>query len=150
MECLNTFERNRNGASSIIVPEFRMLPRWFMNIALPIAAGLLAGLFILLPRNGAAQDNPASSSEPKLTEQEERGRGVFLQRCALCHLPKIQKPKTVPAVAPLLDGVLKNAPPAKEATVRNQILKGSPNMPGFQYGLDPKELDDLIAYVKTL
>jgi len=121
-----------------------------MNIALPIAAGLLAGLFILLPRNGAAQDNPASSSEPKLTEQEERGRGVFLQRCALCHLPKIQKPKTVPAVAPLLDGVLKNAPPAKEATVRNQILKGSPNMPGFQYGLDPKELDDLIAYVKTL
>ena len=121
-----------------------------MNIALPMAAGLLAGWFVILPGNVAAQTQPASAPEPKLTEQEEQGRGVFLQRCALCHLPKIQKPKTVPAAAPLLDGVLKNAPPNKEALVRNQILKGSPNMPGFQYGLEPKELDDLIAYVKTL
>jgi len=23
-------------------------------------------------------------------------------------------------------------------------------MPGFQYGLEPKEVDDLIAYLKTL
>jgi len=29
-------------------------------------------------------------------------------------------------------------------------LKGGPRMPGFQYGLTPNEVDDLVAYLKTL
>ena len=42
------------------------------------------------------------------------------------------------------------ADPAQMELLRGLILKGSPNMPGFQYGLEPKEMDDLIAYLKTL
>jgi len=38
----------------------------------------------------------------------------------------------------------------KERAVREIILKGGPRMPGFQYGLTPNEVDDLVAYLKTL
>jgi hypothetical protein len=34
--------------------------------------------------------------------------------------------------------------------LRGFILKGGPDMPGFQYGLDASEVDELIAYLKTI
>lgn len=114
------------------------------------AAGFLCICMIVFAAGLYAQSNPASPSNPKLNEQEERGHGLFLQKCALCHSPKIQKPKTVPAIAPSLQGVLKGAKANRAAVVRNQVLKGSPNMPSFQYALESKQLDDLIAYLKTL
>jgi len=48
------------------------------------------------------------------------------------------------------DGLFKEAGPDKMKLLKGSILKGSPNMPGFQYGLEPKEVEDLIAYLKTL
>ena len=107
---------------------------------------LPAGLMLLVLGAWAQNQLPAPSTV-KLNDQEEHGKGLFLQKCALCHLPKYQKPKTVPPVGPLLDGVLKKN---NEAFVRGIIQKGGPDMPGFQYGLNTKQLDDLIAYLKTL
>jgi mono/diheme cytochrome c family protein len=49
-----------------------------------------------------------------------------------------------------LEGLFKNAAPDQEKTVREFILKGTPRMPGWQYTLDAKQIDDLIAYLKTL
>ena len=121
-----------------------------MKILITIATGLLVSWLVLLPKDAGAQSKPTSSPESKLSGQEERGKGLYLQKCALCHLPKIQKPKTVPALSPIPPGLLKGASPTKEAAVRQLIMKGTPNMPGFQYGLEPKELDDVIAYMKTL
>lgn len=93
---------------------------------------------------------PASSSAAKLTEQEKRGEGFFLQRCSLCHLPRKLKFGSPPTIGPNLSGLFKMADPEQTALLRGMILKGSPNMPGFQYGLEPKEMDDLIAYLKIL
>ena len=121
-----------------------------MKILLTFAAGLLASCLVLLPGDAAAQSKPTPAPESKLSVQEERGKGLFLQKCALCHLPKIQKPKTVPALSPIPPGLLKGASANKEPAVRQLILKGTPNMPGFQYALEPQELDDVIAYMKTL
>ena len=116
--------------------------------------GLLAANLILrsgfYPQAAAAQSETQTPTPAKLSEQQERGRGRFLQRCALCHLEKIQKPKNVPAIGPPLTGVLQNAAPGREAAVRNQILRGTPNMPAFQYGLEPQDIDDLLAYLKIL
>jgi len=51
---------------------------------------------------------------------------------------------------PDLKGVFnKNLSPTDEELLMNQIRKGSPNMPGFQYGLDAKEMEDLVAFLKT-
>jgi mono/diheme cytochrome c family protein len=98
-----------------------------------------------------AQNTPAAgaSSSAKLTEQETRGEGLFRQRCSLCHLPRKLKFGSPPVIGPDLTGLFKEAGPDKLKLLRGSILKGSPNMPGFQYGLEPKDVDDLIAYLKT-
>jgi mono/diheme cytochrome c family protein len=104
-----------------------------------------------------AQDKPAAtpsgsakSSEQKLSEQETRGEGFYLQRCSLCHLPRKLKFGSPAVVGPVLSGLFKEADPEQLKVLRAYILKGGPGMPGFQYGLEPKEVDDLIAYLKTL
>lgn len=99
-----------------------------------------------------AQTKPAavSPSVQKLNEQERQGEGLFLQRCSLCHLPRKLKFGSPAVIGPVLNGQFKDATPDQMKVLRNFILKGGPDMPGFQYGLDPKEVDDLVAYLKTL
>jgi mono/diheme cytochrome c family protein len=99
-----------------------------------------------------AQSKPAAtpSAAEKLGEQATRGEGLFLQRCSLCHLPRKLKFGSPPVIGPILSGQFKDATPDQLKTLRGFILKGGPDMPGFQYGLEPKEVDDLIAYLKTL
>jgi mono/diheme cytochrome c family protein len=92
----------------------------------------------------------AASSPAKLNEQETRGENLFRQRCSLCHLPRKLKFGSPAVIGPDLAGLFKEAGPDKMKLLRGTILKGSPDMPGFQYGLEPKEIDDLIAYLKTL
>jgi mono/diheme cytochrome c family protein len=100
----------------------------------------------------AAQSKPPAALPvaEKLNEQEMRGEGLFLQRCSLCHLPRKLKFGSPPVVGPSLSGQFKDATADQQKILRGFILKGGPDMPGFQYGLEPKEVDDLIAFLKTL
>lgn len=79
-----------------------------------------------------------------------QGEATFYQRCSLCHLPRIRKAGTTPGPAPSLTGLLKGADKEEENRVRSYILKGSNLMPGWQYSLKPAEIDEVIAYLKTL
>ena len=100
-----------------------------------------------------AQNAPATKKtvpENRLNDQETRGEGLFLQRCSLCHLPRKLKFGSPPTVGPSLSGAFKGATLEEEKALRQFILKGGPDMPGFQYGLEPKEMDDLVSYLKTL
>lgn len=99
-----------------------------------------------------AQSKPDATlpGTEKLNEQARRGEGLFLQRCSLCHLPRKLKFGSPPVVGPSLSGQFKDAAPDQLKILRGFILKGGPDMPGFQYGLEPKEVDDLIAYLKML
>jgi mono/diheme cytochrome c family protein len=101
----------------------------------------------------SAQTGPGTKktlTENRLNDQETRGEGLFLQRCSLCHLPRKLKFGSPPTVGPSLSGAFKGATPEAERALRQFILKGSSDMPGFQYGLEPKEMDDLVSYLKTL
>ena len=102
--------------------------------------------------NLRAQSKPAASAPAveKLNEQETRGQGLFLQRCSLCHLPRKLKFGSPPVIGPSLSGQFKDAAPDQLKILRGFILKGGPDMPGFQYGLEREEVDDLIVYLKTL
>jgi len=128
------------------------MPR--INVVASALVSIL-GLAIFCPRGSElllAQNTPslAPSSTAKLSEQETRGENLFRQRCSLCHLPRILKFGSPPVIGPDLRGVFKEASPEKQKLLRGSILKGGADMPGFQYGLEPKEVDDLIAYLKTL
>jgi mono/diheme cytochrome c family protein len=119
-----------------------------------VAAGVLG--FASLCSGGAsylpAQSKPAAAlpAAEKLNEQEMRGEGLFLQRCSLCHLPRKLKFGSPPVIGPSLGGQFKDATPDQQKVLRGFILKGGPDMPGFQYGLEPKDVDDLVAFLKTL
>ena len=100
-----------------------------------------------------AQSLSTSIPEPghSLNEQQVRGEGLFLQRCSLCHL--VQAKRLIPDAKPYgpsLTGLLRDAGAAKEKAIRELILKGGPRMPGFQYGLTAEQMDDLVAFLKTL
>ncbi len=112
----------------------------------------VAVLCSLGPITSFAQGAPpmSASMAKMLSDQETRGEGFFLQRCSLCHLPRKLKFGSPPVIGPSLSGQFKDAPPDQLKILRGFILKGGPDMPGFQYGLEPKEVDDLIAYLKTL
>lgn len=92
----------------------------------------------------------------KLDAQQERGAGLFIQRCALCHLSKSfgtggSKYCCVSSLGPSLSGMFKNIEPEQEQAMREIIMNGGPTyMPGWKYGLTSKDIDDIIAYLKTL
>jgi mono/diheme cytochrome c family protein len=98
-----------------------------------------------------AQAKPAATPAvaTKLSDEQRRGEGLFLQRCSICHLPRKLKFGSPPVVGPILSGQFKDATPEQMKVLRGFILKGGPDMPGFQYGLEPGEVDNLIAYLKT-
>ena len=117
---------------------------------------VLAGS-IVVPVLSRAQSPQGSSSAAGvvLNEQQKMGQGLFMQNCALCHLPKKEnvKSSTEPGttVGPPLNGVFRGEKPITEAVARTFIVNGSKDkMPSFKYGLEPKEVDAIIAYLKTL
>ena len=83
-------------------------------------------------------------------EAVTRGEAWFYQRCALCHMGRIVKDDVYEPMGPRLNGVLTGATPEREKLVRQQIERGSPRMPGFQYTFTPTEFDELMAYIKAL
>ena len=105
------------------------------------AAGLaMACTFVSAAQTGA--------SSPVLSKTELAGKKIFMQRCSLCHLPPLGRPGDAKAFGPPLNGVVKS--PETEARAREIVRKGTPRMPGFQYGLQAGEIDNLIAYLKTM
>ena len=90
------------------------------------------------------------------TDQENRGEAIFVQRCSVCHLPKLEDAQGRPAVRPFksfgpdLKGLLtKDVDTDQVTAVRQFILNGTDRMPGFQYSLKPNEIDDIVAFLKT-
>jgi mono/diheme cytochrome c family protein len=82
-------------------------------------------------------------------EKETLGKKIFYQRCSVCHLTPLRSRSTQGiAYGPLLRGFVRDAETEQRAaeTIRNGK---STTMPGFQYGLRPEEIDDIIAYLKT-
>jgi mono/diheme cytochrome c family protein len=80
-----------------------------------------------------------------LTAAQAAGKKLFVQRCSVCHLPMLP---SYTAFGPLLDGKLVAL--RGDAAVREQIMQGSARMPGWQYTLSAAEIDQMIAYLKTL
>ena len=109
---------------------------------------LLASVFVL-PRPLTAQEAPkAQTPGVAQTDQQKRGEALFLTRCPLCHVHSNQKRSLGIQASTELIGLFSNGGTSDE-TVRQRIVEGLPKlMPSFQYALDSKQIDDIIAYLK--
>ena len=123
------------------------------------ALALAFGIPVYLPVVLFAQSTGSSSSDAKsaLYDQQRRGEFVFIKNCALCHLRDSERPANAPVVGKEaagvfgaeLRGIFKD-PAIREENVRQIIARGIPQMmPGFQYTLDTKQIDELIAYFRV-
>lgn len=101
----------------------------------------LAVLVLFLSPSMGAQN----LTDKSLSAPEKAGQKLFLQRCALCHAGYAPKYHTY---GPTLykDVVADRG----DAAVRAKIMDGSILMPGWKYSLKPADVDNLIAYLKTI
>jgi cytochrome c len=110
-----------------------------------------------------AQDPPAKSQEPSAKTQTKkgangnggavaRGKDTFDKKCAICHYADNDQKK----IGPGLKGISKrgtftvNNNKVTDETLRTWIENGDTLMPPFKDVLDPQQIKDVIAYVKTL
>jgi cytochrome c2 len=79
-----------------------------------------------------------------------RGKDLF-RACASCHNYDTDARKTGPSLRTLFGKVtLRNGKRVTEENVVNLILEGYNRMPSYRYQFRPAELDDLLAFLKTL
>ncbi len=79
-----------------------------------------------------------------------KGKEVF-EACAPCHNVDNDARKMGPSLKGLFKRAkLENGQKITEETVRDQIATGGKQMPHYQDILSPQEMDDVIAYLKTL
>lgn len=75
-----------------------------------------------------------------------RGRTVWLQRCAYCH-DGVGQP-SYHTLGPWLGA--ETVQMLSESGMRQFIAAGTTRMPGFRYALTPAQVNDVIAFLKTV
>jgi mono/diheme cytochrome c family protein len=111
---------------------------------------------ILLGGTTRAQQSPPPVPGPArpLTAAEKAGRTLFQSRCAMCHVG--QEPASelaTPAAQrrPATMGpLLSKANTTNETALRTKITDGSVRMPGYKYAMTAEQIDQVIAFMKTV
>ena len=93
-----------------------------------------------------AYDMEKLTTPPALAEDALVGRTLWVQKCAYCH-DGVGQP-TYRTMGPWLGAETINT--LGEGNVRSFISAGDVRMPGFQYDLDARQMDDVIAFLKTV
>ncbi len=104
-----------------------------------------------------AQDSPEKTA-PKKTAghgsagSAARGKEVFEKKCAMCHFADKEEKK----IGPGLKGLSKrgtftvNGNKVTTEALTTWIENGDSMMPGMKETLEPAQIKDVVAYVKTL
>jgi mono/diheme cytochrome c family protein len=103
-----------------------------------------------------AQDPPAKAPTKKGSSGNAaaaaRGKDIFEKKCAICHYADNDQKK----IGPGLKGISKrgtftvNNNKVTDETLKTWIENGDTLMPPFKDVLEPAQIKDVIAYVKTL
>jgi len=92
-----------------------------------------------------------SDAELGLNPQQARGRHLFDAQCARCHDPYNASARKGPTLKNLYrHPYLPSGLPANDARVADSIVLGRKMMPAFNQTFTQEQLDDLLAYLKTL
>ena len=119
------------------------------NLFIGIAALGLCGLAF-------AQEQPAKKAggggAGKNSAAAARGKEIFEKKCAVCHYADSDAKK----IGPGLKGISKrgtftvNNNKVTDETLKTWIENGDTLMPPFKEVLEPPQIKDVVAYVKTL
>ena len=120
--------------------------------------GLILGIAIFAVAGALlAQDPPAKTSSKKAAGHAAagsatRGKEVFEKKCAICHFADSDAKK----IGPGLKGISKrgtftvNGNKVTTEALTTWIENGDSMMPGMKESLEPGQIKDVVAYVKTL
>ena len=101
---------------------------------------------------GCNAERRKSDAELGLNAQQAAGRRIYDAQCDRCHEPYSTHGKKGPG----LKGMFKNTYlresglPANDDRVREIILYGRRDMPGFGQVLNDQQVQDLLTYLHTL
>lgn len=87
----------------------------------------------------------SAQTNSQLTPAQARGREIITQNCNICHLP--QSYGSQQTYGPLLNRASANG---DDALMKTVIENGLVKMPGWKYTLNASQINDVIAYIKTL
>lgn len=111
---------------------------------------VLTLLYVLSGTMSAQQPQSAGMLKPN----EKAGRSIYQTRCAMCHVG--QAPASEMATDPAqrrpatLGPLLSKANAADEMKLRSKIKDGSRLMPGYKLALSDEQIDQVIAFMKTI
>jgi mono/diheme cytochrome c family protein len=92
-------------------------------------------------------------SSPSLKPAEKAGRSIFQTRCAMCHVgqePAVEASPSSERRPSTMGPLLSRSHTTNEAALRQKIKDGSARMPGYKYTLSDEQVDQVIAFMKTI
>ena len=119
---------------------------------------LLIGIATLAVAGAVAAQDPPAKDAPKKSSSRAaggsaaKGKQVFEQKCAMCHFADQEEKK----IGPGLKGISKrgtfsvNGNKVTTESLTKWIENGDSQMPGMKDTLEPAQIKDVVAYVKTL
>ena len=110
---------------------------------------LLAGVALVLACNRTPPRK--TDAELGLNPQQTRGRHIYDQQCLVCHEAYSSSDRN----GPTLMGFYKkkfmvSGQPVNDDRVHDIIVMGKSKMPAYQGQLSDEDVQDLMAYMKTL
>lgn len=103
-----------------------------------------------------AQDKSSAGKKPgALSEAEKaeiaRGSIIYQMRCEICHFSSSEAKKIGPGLKGIyVRGKFADGRKVDDASMGMLILDGGKDMPPFRPVLNPSQIRDLLAYLKTL
>jgi mono/diheme cytochrome c family protein len=93
---------------------------------------------------------PKTDAQEKTSSNRQHvgsGEGLFLEKCFACHSAIQDQVRSGPS----LYGEMRKSPRKKTATeIRTIVLQGKGRMPPFRDRISEQDLNDLIAYIRSL
>jgi mono/diheme cytochrome c family protein len=115
-------------------------------------AAVGAGFVALLSAGTLVTQGSTDKANSASAAAAGRGKTVFQQKCSVCHYDNSEQKK----IGPGLKGLSKrgtfsvNGTKITDDSLKAWIENGDQLMPPFKDALEPGQIKDVIAYVKTL
>ena len=116
-----------------------------------VAAGILLAAAVTMP-TACHLELRKTDAQLGLNPQQARGRHIYDRECYRCHEPYSTRGKEGPGLEGLYkhEYMRESGMPANDQRITQIILEGRAKMPSFQRELTEQQLQDLLAYLKTL